>query len=201
MKYLTIPVEWFALDLTSTEIFILSEIVNLTNYHGKCTAHNKHFADILQMARPNISRCINSLKEKGYIEVDIIDGSRNHEREISVINLIPTPYQNDTEGLSKRLETKEINTIINNILSFLNGLVEKSYRATDKTKGLIKSRIKEGFTEEDFKYVVTVKAKEWKNNETMSKYLRPETLFGTKFEGYLNQEKTKDTGDWSSYAR
>ena len=29
---------------------------------------------------------------------------------------------------------------------------------------------------------------EWINDKTMNKFLRPETLFGTKFEGYLNQQ-------------
>ena len=34
----------------------------------------------------------------------------------------------------------------------------------------------------------------------MNKYLRPETLFGTKFEGYLNQQaKTVTTGDLAPY--
>ena len=28
---------------------------------------------------------------------------------------------------------------------------------------------------------------DWLNDKTMKKYLRPETLFGTKFESYLNQ--------------
>jgi len=31
----------------------------------------------------------------------------------------------------------------------------------------------------------------------MGKYLRPETLFGTKFESYLNQKKERSLGvDW-----
>lgn len=53
----------------------------------------------------------------------------------------------------------------------------------------------ENFTEEDFKKVIDIKTKEWKNDKTMCKYLRPETLFGTKFEGYLNQENTTQTGE------
>lgn len=38
---------------------------------------------------------------------------------------------------------------------------------------------------EDFKRVIDWKSSEWAGTE-MEKYLRPETLFGTKFEGYLN---------------
>lgn len=74
-----------------------------------------------------------------------------------------------------------------NIISFLNSTTGSNYRSTtDKTRKLIAARIAEGFTVDDFKAVITKKAKEWQNTD-MAQYLRPETLFGTKFEGYLNQ--------------
>ena len=66
-----------------------------------------------------------------------------------------------------------------------------SYRhSTKKTKDLIKARFNEGFTLEDFKIVIDKKCVEWMNTD-MQKYLRPETLFGTKFESYLNQQVNK----------
>ena len=46
----------------------------------------------------------------------------------------------------------------------------------------------EGFKEEDFYTVIDKKSAEWLSDSKMSKYLRPETLFGTKFEAYLNQQ-------------
>jgi hypothetical protein len=42
-------------------------------------------------------------------------------------------------------------------------------------------------TVEDFKRVIDIKAAEWLGTEN-DQYLRPQTLFGTKFEGYLNQK-------------
>ena len=51
------------------------------------------------------------------------------------------------------------------------------------------ARLNEGFTIDDFKMVVDIKVKEWKGTK-WEKFLRPETLFGTKFEGYLNQAPT-----------
>ena len=64
---------------------------------------------------------------------------------------------------------------------------EKNYRhTTPKTQQLIKARWKEGFRFDDFKKVILAKCFEWRDNPDMSKFLRPETLFGTKFEGYLN---------------
>jgi hypothetical protein len=48
--------------------------------------------------------------------------------------------------------------------------------------------LNEKFTLEDFKTVIDKKAKSWMGTE-WQKYLRPETLFGTKFEGYLNEKE------------
>lgn len=52
---------------------------------------------------------------------------------------------------------------------------------------LIKARLKEGFTYQDFISVIDKKYAEWNGTEFQA-YLRPETLFGTKFESYLNQK-------------
>lgn len=79
-----------------------------------------------------------------------------------------------------------------NIISFLNSVTGSNYRSkTDKTRKLIAARIAEGFTVDDFKTVISKKAKEWQGTD-MAQYLRPETLFGTKFEGYLNQPEVKN---------
>lgn len=73
------------------------------------------------------------------------------------------------------------------IIDNLNGKTGRNYRVTDKTRRLIRARINEGFTEEDFLKVIDNKARDWLNDQKMSQYLRPETLFGTKFEGYLQE--------------
>lgn len=79
-----------------------------------------------------------------------------------------------------------------NIISFLNSTTGSKYKAsTDKTRRLISARLAEGFTLEDFKTVISKKAKEWQGTD-MAQYLRPETLFGTKFEGYLNQPEVRN---------
>lgn len=73
------------------------------------------------------------------------------------------------------------------IIDNLNGKTGKHYRVTDKTRSLIRARIRDGFTESDFIKVIDNKVRSWANDPKMSQYLRPETLFGTKFEGYLNE--------------
>lgn len=74
------------------------------------------------------------------------------------------------------------------IISYLNEKAGTKYRASgSKTQRLIKARFNDGFNDEDFKKVINIKVAEWSGTD-MAKYLRPETLFGTKFESYLNQE-------------
>ncbi len=81
------------------------------------------------------------------------------------------------------------------IVSYLNEQAGKSFKhKTAKTRSLIKARVKDGFTIDDFKRVIDIKAAQWLNDSHMSQYLRPETLFGTKFEGYLNEKGAKKHG-------
>ena len=73
------------------------------------------------------------------------------------------------------------------IIEHLNQKSGKNYRYSSKaTQKHIKARIKEGFTLEDFKRVIDWKVSRWIGTD-MEQYLRPETLFGTKFESYLNE--------------
>lgn len=82
---------------------------------------------------------------------------------------------------------ENIKAIIQEAVDYLNETAGKRYKATTpKTRSLIKARLQEGFTLADFRTVIDKKYREWGGSE-MDKYLRPETLFGTKFEGYLNQ--------------
>lgn len=75
------------------------------------------------------------------------------------------------------------------IIDYLNDKAGTKYRSSSKdTQKHIKARFNNGFTLEDFKSVIDNKVSEWGNNTKMSTYLRPTTLFGTKFESYLNQK-------------
>lgn len=99
--------------------------------------------------------------------------------------------ENDNDNEVSLYDTLDVS--LNNIpyaeiCEHLNIRTGSNYRhSTKKTKDLIKARFNEGFTLEDFKIVIDKKSVEWMNTD-MQKYLRPETLFGTKFESYLNQQ-------------
>lgn len=77
------------------------------------------------------------------------------------------------------------------IVGYLNAKAGTKYRANStKTQKTIHARLAEGFSLDDFKAVIDKKAAEWLGTE-WEKFLRPETLFGTKFESYLNQNTRK----------
>lgn len=79
--------------------------------------------------------------------------------------------------------------IISEIITYLNEKCSTNYKtSSEKTKKYINARLNEGYSLADFKKVIDIKSAEWINNPEMSKYLRPETLFGSKFESYLNQK-------------
>lgn len=90
-------------------------------------------------------------------------------------------------------EKKDIYTSsIDDIFSYLNQRTGKHFtgRSAAQKKHII-ARLKEGYTVEEFKKVIDNKVAAWGHVEKMAVYLRPETLFGTKFEAYLNDVETE----------
>ena len=95
-------------------------------------------------------------------------------------------YLNDVSFIAKSEE------IIKHLNKTLNKPKGKEFsNKTKTTLSLIHSRLKEGRTVEDFKYVITNQHACWQGTE-YQKYLRPQTLFGNKFEGYLMAEPHKE---------
>jgi uncharacterized phage protein (TIGR02220 family)/predicted phage replisome organizer len=72
------------------------------------------------------------------------------------------------------------------IIDYLNQVCSTKYRYVESHKKHIRARWNEKYTLDDFKTVIDKKAKQWLDTKD-AMYLRPETLFGTKFDGYLNQ--------------
>lgn len=76
------------------------------------------------------------------------------------------------------------------IIAYLNEKAKTNYSLKSaRTREKIKARYHEGFSIDDFKRVIDNKVSDWIGGE-FEKYLRPETLFGSKFEGYLNQKQS-----------
>lgn len=77
---------------------------------------------------------------------------------------------------------------IRRVISHLNDVAHKSYRASSKKSAQsVSARLAEGYTEEQLLHVIDVKCEEWLGTD-MEKFLRPETLFApSHIEGYVNQ--------------
>lgn len=77
------------------------------------------------------------------------------------------------------------------IISYLNEKTGRSFRTTEAHKRFIKARWNEDYKLDDFKRVIDNKVADWTgktiNGQPAEKYLQPSTLFGTKFDNYLNQ--------------
>lgn len=119
-----------------------------------------------------------------YVISNSKDSNSNELRGDKVINryLIGNPNTKNKE--------KE-NNIYSEVIKYLNEKANTNYRpSTKNTQSFISARLKEGFTAEDFKKVIDVKVESWAGTD-FEKYLRPATLFGTKFENYLNEANKK----------
>ena len=131
-------------------------------------------------------------KEKGTNEYERI---RTYTNEYEGIRPI---HDNDNDNDSKEKE-KEKETAVS-IVTYLNQKTGKAFRASsEKTRTLIRARIREGYSEADFRKVIDNKCNDWLSDPERAQYLRPETLFGTKFESYLNQKPVIRTGGFRNF--
>lgn len=100
---------------------------------------------------------------------------------------IPDNIPNNKPDNKHNIYTEEVEEIV----SYLNEKAGTKYRAnTEATKRHIVARLNDGFSVDDFKEVINKKCAGWIGTD-YQKYLRPETLFGSKFESYLNENSKR----------
>lgn len=97
-------------------------------------------------------------------------------------------------------DTVTVTDTVKEIIDYLNTTCGTKYHYDNKeTVKKINARLNDGFTVDDFKTVIYKKARDWIDSPKMCKYLRPQTLFSGKFEGYLNErEPTSATDRWDT---
>lgn len=124
---------------------------------------------------------------------------KNVQPELGFSNSVPRLVQNGSLDIDIGIDIEEKSTLsgkpdyaekVREIVDYLNAVAGTRYKAsTRNTVAHIKARLKEGFTVDDFKAVIDTKAAAWKDDPKMCAYIRPQTLFGPKFEGYLNERR------------
>lgn len=211
--YAIIPAEVrYDNTLRPNEKLLYGEITALAQKTGECWASNKYFSDLYGVKDNAVATWIRHLKEKKYILIDYEYKGKEIQKRIIKIGGIQkdsTYSQKDRGVFTKRYEGgiqkgEENNTSINNtsinniyiveqVIKHLNEITNSNYKSTTRTtRDKIIARLNEGFTLDDFIVVIDKKFWDWKGTK-FEQYMRPETLFGTKFESYLNQPVKKKT--------
>lgn len=103
-----------------------------------------------------------------------------------------TPNKNVKNVKNDKKKTLSSSTVpVAEIVEYMNQKTGKHFTTkAAATKKKINARWKEGHGLDEFKKVIDVKSADWLGQSDMVQYLRPETLFGTKFEAYLNEQPT-----------
>lgn len=195
---------WLDDRLTALDKIILVEIDSLDNEETGCYATNEYLANFCQCGVTKISTAISKLIELDYIYIKSFDGrqrilkSRLSDFEKQTFKKCKADFQkvkenNIIDNSSKNTKTtnkeinKEIRENISLAIDYLNEKTGARYRKdTAQTVRLLKN-ILSVFTLDDIKNVIDKKCEEWKGTEYET-YLRPMTLFGSKFENYLNSK-------------
>ena len=170
--------------------FITSEI-KLMNRWGWSKTKLRNFLKLLESEKM-ITKVVDRKKTTiNIVNYKVYQGSEDQEKttekpQEDQEKTIEKP-QEDTNKNDNNEKNDKNNIMVAEIISYLNEKTGKNFKSgVPKNRDLIKARINEGYVLEDFKKVIDNKVAEWNNTE-MSKYLRPETLFSNKFDGYLNQ--------------
>lgn len=91
---------------------------------------------------------------------------------------------------------EKINENAKSVIELFNKIAGKNCLPVEANLKPIRGRIREGITGKQFAFVIKNKTLQWKNTD-MEKYLHPTTLFGSKFDKYVNENPARDKNpDW-----
>lgn len=203
------------LNLKGNELLVYAVIYGFSQTDGaKFTGSRKYLTEWCGCSMATIDRTLNSLVDKGLISRTSYI-TRHGYRAVEYAATYPTHTDEQPDTKTPTETTTEHNTTepqpltdepqtpaqskepdpTEEVINHLNLRAGTKYKPTTaNTRKLIKTRLKEGFTVEDMKLVIDKKCADWLNNPEMERYLRPETLFGNKFESYLNTKTSPRTG-------
>lgn len=202
-------------DITAMEKLIYMLLARYADKDGKCFPSQEKLCKVTGIKDyRTIVKYLKQLEEKGLIDIKKTNGKVNvyylknvntpptknvgtknagtnfaDEPPTKNVGTSPTNFagitiHNEKDTKNNTQYMKEIEEVVNH----LNEKAGTKYKSSSKnTTKHIKARLNDGYTLEDFKTVIDKKCSEWLNTD-MEKYLCPDTLFGSKFEKYLNQK-------------
>ena len=141
---------------------------------------------------PKYIKSVTMVKQKSELILEIVNSKNSTE----------LVYNEPVKKVQRQpqVKPKTNNDLIEQIVDYLNECTGKSYKPNSKVATLnINARLKEGYTLDDFRKVIFVKSTKWIGTK-MEDYLTPNTLFGQKFESYLNENiNTEQTKQEKAY--
>ena len=192
------------LKLKGNELIVYACIYGFSQADGQTFSGSlQYLADWTNSTKQGVVKCLKSLVEKGFVvKTDkVINGVKFCEYHATKLNgvcniVVLGIQQSSTGGMQQSLPNNiDIDNLSNNlkdnikdIVEYLNQKTGQHFRSSTKaTQQHINARLAEGFTIEDCKRVVDNMWIAWKGTE-WEQYMRPSTLFGSKFENYLNRK-------------
>lgn len=174
---------WMVKDLKLTGVDLLAYALIFTHTQGSQNGYSLGSEGIMRWCGCSQKSAVNSCKK--LLDMGLI--SLNEKNGLKYILATDSGTRKVLKDEEKTEHITDANAqVARKVLEYLNKKTGRNYRSTvAKTRSLINARLKEGFKEQDFYDVIDRKVYEWGDNEKMSIYLRPTTLFGTKFEAYL----------------
>ncbi|GED82772.1 conserved phage C-terminal domain-containing protein [Latilactobacillus curvatus] len=189
---------------------LYGEITALSNQKGYCWASNNYFMKLYKVSRNTVQSWLKSLEVCGYISREVVykEGSQEIDTRYIRISGYPSPENLATPSPKNVTDNNtSFNTTVNNtnnikplsgkpdpipykkIIDYLNEKTGRTFRNVESNKKLIKARWHEGYQLDDFKKVIDNKVIDANDSKSYfdGKFLQPSTLFGNKFDQYLNQ--------------
>ena len=206
---------FIALDeMTLDEIEIWKLLCRYSNYETDVAGYTINQLVInsdkrLNLTTQKVRTILKKFEKEGYIQF-LTSGSKGKESTLK-LTIKQQLFNNNTTNKNEELQQVEDikqqqsnnnvttlskkkekdNNIYSLVIDYLNSKANTKFRASTKnTQSYINARVREGYKLEDFIIVIDTKCDDWLGTN-WERYLRPATLFGTKFENYLNEANKK----------
>ena len=188
--------------------WLLSHLDSNGNFYADSVMINNIVFTRLGKSPRDIQKYIQEMASIGLIILYEIDGDEylnypdffdkqpnirpDREGKTEIPNHNPESIRTISGSNPSEYKRREEKRIYSQVIDHLNQRSGKEFISRSKgTQRHIDARVNDGFKEEDFITVIDFKVDQWKDDPKMAAYIRPETLFGPKFESYLQEAKTK----------
>lgn len=204
-----------ALSKDSQVLFCM--IIPHLNAHGKMNGSSYFIKGevcplIEYLSVKDIEKCLKEINEKtnmkwffanGLWWVASLSWDEHQDIEVQKRGLDRIPHYNepnqvaDKSPISREKVEHEVEVEVKakleakDVLQYFNEKANRQYKPLESNLKYIFARFKDGFSASDCKKVIDTKVSQWLNDPAMDMYLRPQTVFGGKFEGYLNEKSAE----------